>query len=312
MKKVLSLCLIFAMIFCFAACGNNQPVEVKGAFNLNNKMVTIVFDYSDYETPLPENAEEITLTVNETIYNISQNHEILNHNTGVQSGIFDCYERYYGYSYALGYGTVSQDTPKRMIAVFTGVENADLSNVTFTLGQHVIELTADDFTDISSQSEIIKAEDNFEEAYQIAAFKWRIDSAYTMEEQMDIYDEVPFGSEFDYLSEQIALTFAEDVNWGIEIFAQPGSNYTHKGVLESGVANEKLPAFDAEVVKKAFPDATNQIDAIIDSTNTLSKEILDPSKSLDDFDVKGTRGEIKGAYSELCNIFDMDLLVTAH
>jgi len=313
-KKILTFFLILVMVFSLCACSDsndNKPIEVKGAFR-NGNMITIVFDYSDYKIPLPESAEEITLTVNETTYNIANNPSSTSHNTGVTTKFYDCYERYYGYSYALGYGTVSQGTPKRMMAVFQNVEESDLSKVNFSIGKCNVNLKADDFTEISTQSEIIKAEENFEEAYQIAAFKWRIDSAYSRAEEMDIYDKVPFGSDLNYLSEQIALTFDSDVNWGIEIFASPGANYTYKGELKKGVVNENLPAFDVDVIKNAFPEATEQIDAIIKSTNTLSKDIINPSKALDDFDVKGTRGAIKGAYSELCKIFDMDLIIASH
>lgn len=311
MKKILCLLLALTIIFSLCACNSNKAIEIKGAFR-NGNMITIVFDYSDYKNPLPEKAEEITLAVNETTYNIANNPSSTSHNTGVTTKLYDCYERYYGYSYALGYGTVSEGTPKRMMAVFQNVEEADLSKVIFSIGEHNTNLKAEDFTEISTQSEIIKAEENLEEAYQIAAFKWRIDSAYSRAEEMDIYDKVPFGSDLNYLSEQIALTFDSDVNWGIEIFASSGSNYTYKGKLKEGVVNESLPVFDVAVIKNAFPDATEQIDAIIKNTNTLSKDIINPSKSLDDFDVKGTRGAIKGAYAELCNIFDMDLIIATH
>lgn len=311
MKKILSLLLVTLMILCLCSCSTNEVIEIKGAFR-NGNIITIVFDYSDYETPLPENVEGITLTINETTYNIANNFSSTSHNTGVTTKTYDCYERYYGYSYALDYGTVSQSTPKRMMAVFQNVEETDLSNVIFSIGEHTVDLIADDFTEIGTQSEIIKAEDNFEEAYQIAAFKWRIDSAYSRAEELDIYDQVPFGSALNYLSEQIALTFDSDVNWGVEIFASPGVNYSYKGKLKDGIVNEYLPSFDVDIVKNAFPDAVSQIDTIIDNTNTLSKYIIDPSKSLKDFDVKGTRGAIKGTYSELCKIFDMDMIIATH
>ena len=314
MKKSIYILAVIAILLGLCGCSDSaeeKPIEIKGVFHQGNR-IAVVFDYSDYKNPLPENKEDITLTVNGTVYNIAHNQASTSHDTGVTTRSYDCYERYYGYSYAQGYGTVSQGTPKRLLAVFYGIEDSSFDRVTFSLSNHTVNISASDIEEISTLSEIIKAEDNYEEAYQLAAFKWRIDSAYSFAEAMDKYSRVPFGSDFDYLSEQIALTFDGNVNWGVEVFAPPGTTYTYRGKLTEGVVNVNLPAFDVEAVKKAYPDAASKIDAIMENTIQLSRDILTPGKSLKDFDVKGTRGAIKGAYAELCKIFDMDLIIATH
>ncbi|MBQ2967693.1 MAG: hypothetical protein IJE10_06200 [Clostridia bacterium] len=308
MKKIISLLLVVAIILSFCSCNEKSLIDIKGAFYTDNGSIAIVFDYSDFENPLPENAEEITLTMNEVTYTVNENSKSSSHNTGVTSKFYDNFERYYGYSYALGYGEVSNDTPVRMMVVFEVEDMSNLQDASFTLGAHTISLGKDTFTEISSLCEIIRAEENFEEAYQIASFKWRIDAAYTDEEEIDIF-KVPFGPDLSYVSEQMRLTFDSDVNWGVEITASPGTNYSYNEKLHEDVVNTNLPAFDIDIIKNAYPDATSQIDKFIEATNTLAESILDSSKSLDDFKVKGTRGTIKGTYAELCEIFDMSMVV---
>lgn len=308
MKKIISILLVAAIVFSFCSCNQKSLIDIKGTFYTDDGSVAIVFDYSDFENSLPENAEEITLTMNEVTYTVNENPKFSSHNTGVTSKFYDNFERYYGYSYALGYGEVSSDTPVRMMAIFEVADMSDLQDASFTLGVHTISLGKDTFTKISSLSEIIRAEENFEEAYQIASFKWRMDAAYTDEEDIEIF-KVPFGSDLHYVSEQMRLTFDSDVNWGVEIMASPGVNYSHNNKLDEDVVNTNLPAFDVNVIKNAYPDAASQIDKFINATNTLADNLLDSSKSLDDFKVKGTRGTIKGTYAELCEIFDMSMIV---
>ena len=296
------------MVLNLCSCSGNNAVDIKGAFYTEN-MVILVFDYADYENALPDNAENITLTLNEDVYSISLNLGSTSHNTGITTRTFDNYERYYGYAYALGYGKV-EDKPQRMMAQFI-VENAPdaITDAVFTLGEHTVNIKSSSFTKIDNKTEILRAEDNFEEAYQIAAFKWRMDAAYHQEEDLSIYDRVSFGPDYSYLREQMLLTFDESVNWGVNIYATPGNNYSYKGKLDEKMVSTSLPPLDLSVIKKAYPNAVEQIDKLINAQNTLANGVIDPSKSLDDFSFQGARGQLKGAYSELCKIFGMDVII---
>lgn len=155
-------------------------IDVKGVFygsyaasQEGYENMYLVFDYvNDLENrTLPSSNEGVTMTVNGTnTYNAKMPEYSDN----------ERFEKYTGYEYLIGYGDLLGGAdPVRMFVHYEFNPN-DLKTgetITFTLGDQTVEYPVADVQEISVMDELLKVEDDYENAQMRAAFKWRVDES---------------------------------------------------------------------------------------------------------------------------------------
>ena len=155
-------------------------IDVKGVFygsyaasQEGYENMYLVFDYvNDLENrTLPSSNEGVTMTINGTnTYNAKMPEYSDN----------ERFEKYTGYEYLIGYGDLLGGAdPVRMFVHYEFNPN-DLKTgetITFTLGDQTVEYPVADVQEISVMDELLKVEDDYENAQMRAAFKWRVDES---------------------------------------------------------------------------------------------------------------------------------------
>lgn len=203
MRKWTALFLAVAAAAALSACGTEELVsqlnlgkdaaeeteteaeeqsliDVKGVFygsyaasQEGYENMYLVFDYvNDLENrTLPSSNEGVTMTINGTnTYNAKMPEYSDN----------ERFEKYTGYEYLIGYGDLLGGAdPVRMFVHYEFNPN-DLKTgetITFTLGDQTVEYPVADVQEISVMDELLKVEDDYENAQMRAAFKWRVDES---------------------------------------------------------------------------------------------------------------------------------------
>lgn len=297
MKKLFCIAMVTVLCLSLCACQNTtgSTLQVKGTFiqhNDNEKSrILVVFDYpcgAENKT-LPEETEKIFLTCGENQYKIASNTESISSKTGIRSKAFDNWERYLNYTYAQGAKVPANQDTIRLFASFSNVARTDLDatdTIILAVDNFSVEIKTNSFQSFNQQFDLLHAEEDYNAACHLASFKSRIDTAYSnIMGFEDLYGHLDYGSDFNYLSNKIKSTF---------------------GSTES---SDAYPAFDADVIKKMYPEASEYIDDIVEGNNLFADCIKDSTKNKFDGSVLTAKSKVTDSYRVLCEILEMDVLI---
>lgn len=357
MRKWTALFLAVAAAAALSACGTEELVsqlnlgkdaaeeteteaeeqsliDVKGVFygsyaasQEGYENMYLVFDYvNDLENrTLPSSNEGVTMTVNGTnTYNAKMPEYSDN----------ERFEKYTGYEYLIGYGDLLGGAdPVRMFVHYEFNPN-DLKTgetITFTLGDQTVEYPVADVQEISVMDELLKVEDDYENAQMRAAFKWRVDeSVYVFNiigdpvreiSGLEAYGIEPttmfsvFGSDYDSLGTAMGTLFSPDSK-GVSVVEG------HSGGFESETktmnkVKEDLPAYDEEAILAAYPEIQEVYPAYREHYNELATMIKTPSSG-DDAQfaaaeaVEDKMQQIWDEYCQLCSLLGLEYAEVDH
>lgn len=275
-------------------------------------LFAVVFDYANdsVNRELPTEVEDIILRINdvnsyyifEYCYSCDQYGDP---SLGIEH-IDTTFERYADYAYALNYGQLLGGAdPVRMLAVFYA-NPYDLSSsqgIQLNVGDQTAEFPVSEVQEVSALDKVLMVEDNFETAQSLAAFRWRIDTAFE-QATFVAHCNPAFGSEYSGMSESMQYLFNEDVEWGVSFVADWDRGFSSVDDIRFHEnLNEEMPVFNLELVITAYPEISEEITALVLAFNELSEAIVTPNSS-DDY-VENLINSVRINYWSICDALDI-------
>lgn len=242
---------------------------------------------------------EVTLVVNE-----ANTYEAYDPNA-YEDHYSNMLNRYTPYRSAVGYGNLfGGSDPVRMYAVFYVNPNEMKTDSTaiLTVGDQITEVSFTDLKKITYADEILTLESNYEEAQQIAAFKWRMDKVVDLGAKSSKYlRNMDPGSDLKGFGDSIGNLFSSD--YGVTICGMLVAGFDTDHTFDG--MNKDLPHFDLNVLTNAFPDQAEEISGIVDATDRLGAMIQ--SSAYDKDDIMEVLKEFSDYYDVLTDIFGMEI-----